>query len=85
LESLDIVLAAKSYHGIKNTRCPFTGREPSTPILHTWLGAHIAKILEDHEESVNRQPLIPAGAPLDFVPNLKKLSLLLTGGYTNYS
>ena len=44
-------------------------REPvDYPYLHTWVGAHVAKILSDHEASVKREPLIPLGAPLDFVP-----------------
>ena len=38
------------------------------PHLHTWAGAHHAKILKDFAESVKREPLIPAGAPLDHVP-----------------
>ena len=38
------------------------------PYLHTWVGAHVAKILSDYEASVKREPLIPLGAPLDFAP-----------------
>jgi arylsulfatase A-like enzyme len=48
-------------------------REPlDYPYLHSWVGAHIAKILLDYQESVKREPLIPAGAPLDFVPKQKQ-------------
>ena len=44
-------------------------REPvDYPYLHTWVGVHIAKILKDYEDSVKREPLIPAGAAVDFVP-----------------
>jgi arylsulfatase len=44
-------------------------REPfDLPYLHSWVGVHIGKILKEFEESVRREPLIPAGAPLDFVP-----------------
>lgn len=44
-------------------------REPvDYPYLHTWVGVHIAKILQDYQESVKRESLIPVGAPLDFVP-----------------
>jgi arylsulfatase len=38
------------------------------PHLHTWVFRHTAGILSDFEESVRREPLIPSGAPLDFVP-----------------
>ena len=44
-------------------------REPiDYPYLHTWVGAHVARILAAYQESLNREPLIPLGAPLDFVP-----------------
>ena len=44
-------------------------REPvDYPYLHTWVGAHVAKILKAYQESVQREPLIPAGAPLEYVP-----------------
>jgi arylsulfatase len=47
-------------------------REPlDYPYLHTWVGAHVAKILEQYVESVKREPLIPAGAPLDYTPGEK--------------
>jgi hypothetical protein len=38
------------------------------PYLHTWVGEHVAKILENFQESVKKEPVIPAGAPLDYVP-----------------
>jgi arylsulfatase len=38
------------------------------PYLHTWVAAHAGKILLEFSESVKREPLIPAGAPLDHVP-----------------
>jgi arylsulfatase len=45
-------------------------REPfDYPYLHSWVDSHIGKLLQDLEESVKREPLIPAGAPLDFVPD----------------
>src|SRR5438876_7233856 len=40
----------------------------ATPYLHTWVGAHVAKILTEFHESVRREPLIPLGASLGFVP-----------------
>jgi len=41
------------------------------PYLHSWVGVHFAKILGDFAHSVQREPPIPAGAPLDHVPLLK--------------
>ena len=44
-------------------------REPiDYPYLHTWVLEHTGKILEDFADSVKREPLIPPGAPLDYVP-----------------
>jgi arylsulfatase len=40
----------------------------SLPHLHTWTAHHFNRILGDFEASLRREPLIPAGAPLDFVP-----------------
>ncbi len=42
------------------------------PHLHTWVVSHTAKILKDFKKSVKKEPLIPHGAPLDFVPKAKK-------------
>ena len=41
------------------------------PHVHTWTIAHTGRILAEFEESVRREPLIPAGAPLDYVPKKK--------------
>ena len=44
-------------------------REPvDYPYIHTWVLAHAGKILYDYQESLKRDPLIPVGAPLDYVP-----------------
>jgi arylsulfatase len=44
-------------------------REPvSLPYLHSWTAAHFNRLLSGFHKSVQREPLIPAGAPLDFVP-----------------
>jgi arylsulfatase A-like enzyme len=44
-------------------------REPlDYPYLHSWVGVHVGKIIEDFQQSLKREPLIPVGAPLDFVP-----------------
>jgi arylsulfatase A-like enzyme len=42
------------------------------PYLHTWVMAHVGKMIHEFRESVNKEPLIPAGAPLDFVPTATK-------------
>lgn len=38
------------------------------PHLHTWVAVHCGKILKDYEQSVRREPPIPAFAPLGHVP-----------------
>ncbi len=44
-------------------------REPFNPVyLHTWTLAHFGRLMKEFAISVQREPLIPAGAPLDFVP-----------------
>jgi hypothetical protein len=44
-------------------------REPYNPVyLHTWTMAHFGRLLAEFKQSVAQEPLIPAGAPLDFVP-----------------
>jgi arylsulfatase A-like enzyme len=43
----------------------------SYPYLHTWVMTHVGKILGDYSQSVKKEQLIPAGAPLDFVPTIK--------------
>jgi hypothetical protein len=30
--------------------------------------AHFGRLMKEFQESVKREPLIPAGAPLDYVP-----------------
>ena len=48
-------------------------REPlDYPYIHSWVGAHVAKLLLEYEESLKREPLIPLGAPLDYVPKPKQ-------------
>jgi arylsulfatase len=44
------------------------------PHLHTWTLAHIGKLLAEYQKSLGREPLIPAGAPLDYVPKRKEES-----------
>ena len=38
------------------------------PHIHSWVMAHAAKILTEYQESLQREPPIPLGAPLEFVP-----------------
>ena len=38
------------------------------PHIHSWVMAHVGRVLKEFAQSVEREPLIPAGAPLDFVP-----------------
>jgi hypothetical protein len=42
------------------------------PYIHTWVGEHTAKLLVDYQESLKGEPLIPVGAPLDYVPKQKQ-------------
>jgi hypothetical protein len=47
-------------------------REPlDYPYLHTWVGAHVARLMANYQESIKREPPIPAGAPLDYLPTRK--------------
>ena len=44
-------------------------REPVDQLyFHSWTMAHFGRMLADYAASLQREPLIPAGAPLDFVP-----------------
>jgi arylsulfatase len=44
-------------------------REPiNAQSLPTWVMAHCGRLLKEFQESVSHESLIPAGAPLDFVP-----------------
>jgi arylsulfatase len=40
----------------------------SLPYLHSWTAAHFNRVLAAFESSVHREPLIPAGAPIDHRP-----------------
>jgi arylsulfatase A-like enzyme len=38
------------------------------PYVHSWVVAHTGKLLGEFEGSAKREPFIPVGAPLDYVP-----------------
>lgn len=42
------------------------------PYIHTWVADHTGKILSDFQNSLKKEPLIPAGAPVDYVPKMKQ-------------
>jgi hypothetical protein len=39
------------------------------PYVHSWVATHAYEVVAAFKESVEREPLIPLGAPLDFVPH----------------
>jgi arylsulfatase len=55
-------------HIINLTVDPKERKPYDFPYMHSWTGVHFGRILRDYQDSVRREPLIPAGAPLDFVP-----------------
>ena len=45
-------------------------REPvSLPYLHSWTATHFNRIISEFQATVEREPLTPAGAPLNYVPS----------------
>jgi arylsulfatase A-like enzyme len=47
-------------------------REPyNYPYLHTWVLDHTGGLLMEYQRSLGREPLIPVGSPLDYVPKVK--------------
>ncbi len=45
-------------------------REPlDLPYLHSWTGTHFNRLLSEFQASVKREPPIPPGAPLNYVPS----------------
>lgn len=42
------------------------------PHVHSWVVAHAGRIAAEFKRSVIQEELIPAGAPLDFVPKRKR-------------
>lgn len=55
------------------------------PFVHSWVLEHAGKLLTDFQESLKLEPLIPVGAPLEYVPRRVKRSVApiepLEGGF----
>jgi arylsulfatase A-like enzyme len=48
-------------------------REPvALPYLHSWTGAHFNRLIGEFQSSLVREPLIPAGAPVDHLPHSRR-------------
>jgi len=66
--STDPALPLASAHIINLLTDP-KEREPFNPVyLHSWTMAHFGRLMREFDESVKREPLIPAGSPLAHVP-----------------
>lgn len=61
-------LKLASPHIINPTVDPKERKAFDLPYMHSWTTAHFGRILKEFAASVKREPLIPAGAPLDHVP-----------------
>ena len=48
---------------------PQEREDVAIPYLHSWTAFHFNRIVRDFRASAHREPLIPAGAPLEFVPS----------------
>lgn len=64
----DPALKLPNPHLINLTVDPKERKPIDLPYMHSWTAAHFGRILKDFAASVKREPLIPAGAPLDHVP-----------------
>jgi hypothetical protein len=47
---------------------PQEREDVAIPYLHSWTAFHFNRILGEFRASAQREPPIPAGAPLEFVP-----------------
>lgn len=56
-------------HLINLTVDPKERKPLDYPYVHTWVETHVYHVLADFRASVEREPLIPLGAPLDYVPH----------------
>jgi hypothetical protein len=65
----DQITAVQSLRSTFTTQRDPKEREPvDYPYLHTWVVAHFVRLFVEFRASIQREPLIPFGAPLDFVP-----------------
>ncbi len=55
-------------HLINLTVDPKERNPADLPYVHSWVLVHLRRIVKDYSASVIREPLIPAGAPLSYVP-----------------
>lgn len=53
---------------INLTTDPHERERAALPHLHTWVATHMMRLIGTFEASTHREPLIPAGAPLEHVP-----------------
>jgi arylsulfatase A-like enzyme len=53
---------------INLTLDPHERERVSLPHLHTWVAYHAKALIAEYEASIEREPLIPMGAPLDHCP-----------------
>jgi hypothetical protein len=51
---------------------PHERENVAIPHLHSWTAFHFNRILTEFRASAGREPPIPAGAPLEFVPAAKR-------------
>jgi arylsulfatase len=66
----DPALKLPTPHVVNLTVDPKERKAIDLPYIHSWTAVHFGKILKEFAASVKREPLIPAGAPLDHVPSL---------------
>lgn len=64
----DPVLDLATPHVVNLIADPGERKAYNFPHLHTWVIAHAARIVFAFRDSLKREPLIPPGAPLDYIP-----------------
>jgi hypothetical protein len=69
----DPALRLPTPHVVNLTVDPKERRPIDLPYIHSWTAVHFGKILREFRASVKRERPIPAGAPLDYVPNGKPI------------
>jgi arylsulfatase len=42
------------------------------PHIHSWVMAHVGRMLNEYVGSVKKEPLIPAGVPVEYIPMIKE-------------